>query len=652
MTVSSTSNRKTFAGNGSTTSFGTSPLVFFDSSDLSVYVTDATTGDSVTLTENTDYTVTGGDGTTGTLSLAAGSDPYGAPASGMTLVIVRTLPLTQEFDPDNGDASDADAVEEAFDKLVMIAQQNAIDTSRVLRQADSDPNTVETDISTVGRDGYYLRLNATGDAFELAEGDVSTDSFTQSGTGAVSRSVTSKLAEYVSVKDFGAIGNGVADDTAAIVAAITYADSLGGGTVYFPPGTYATSTGITMGNGTNSAPSTIHNKVKLVGAGYGSSSGVINQQVNGASRVLYTGSVSATAAALTLAGPMYGVGVEDLTLDCDAKAGRGLIVNHVTMGTFRRVSARNYTTIGYDFTTRTGNPTGCAFGCGDNRLYDCYGWVDNASLAAATIKGISLSSGVDTATSLVGQPDSARNLIFGGTFMFGTTGTSYGAYLSGADNNCFIETLFFPYGGSTSGKSVYFNQWVGSGNFPLENAFINVPAPNGIGGNGSVGSGWGNTFTPFPTSDGGALTTITGVSGVDHTGKTYIAGVRAYRPRQSSSAKLNNSVQSNSTTSAADVPGLSVTLTVLAASKLRISFSGRANKSTGGLGFFILALGGSAQGETRTDVNADGVWHAVSAEALIDIASAGAQVVTVQFTSGDTDAVQISHGSLVVEELY
>jgi len=59
--------------------------------------------------------------------------------------------------------------------------------------------------------------------------------FLQAGTGTVSRTVQSKLRDVVSVKDFGVVGDGVADDTAGIQAAI---DSLSYGEVHIPNGTF------------------------------------------------------------------------------------------------------------------------------------------------------------------------------------------------------------------------------------------------------------------------------------------------------------------------------------------------------------------------------------------------------------------------------
>jgi hypothetical protein len=65
--------------------------------------------------------------------------------------------------------------------------------------------------------------------------------YTPAGTGAVATTVQAKLRESVSVKDFGAVGDGVTDDTVAIQAAIDSVFNTGGGTVYLPTGTYLVS---------------------------------------------------------------------------------------------------------------------------------------------------------------------------------------------------------------------------------------------------------------------------------------------------------------------------------------------------------------------------------------------------------------------------
>lgn len=61
--------------------------------------------------------------------------------------------------------------------------------------------------------------------------------FIQRLAGAVARWVEDKLSESISVKDFGAVGDGTTNDTSAIVAANTAAIAAGQ-KLYFPGGTY------------------------------------------------------------------------------------------------------------------------------------------------------------------------------------------------------------------------------------------------------------------------------------------------------------------------------------------------------------------------------------------------------------------------------
>lgn len=666
MTVSSTTRKAgPYTRDGIATVYGFAFKVFA-AADVLVVGTPLSTGVDTTLTLGVDYTI------------ALNADQNASPGGNVTMLAVGTagdlvtltsqVSNTQGTSIPNASGFYSLVVEAAFDRVTILVQQALLLAQRGLTLPLSSnastnlPNPVANNFL-----GWNSAANAIINYAGVASSAVSAamqaivaSSTTQAAlalfnylagfTGAVVRTLQSKLQERISVLDFGADSTGVADSTAAFIAAADYANSIGGGRIFVPPGTYITPTGITLGNGSNAAVSTKHNKIVFYGAGMGSSTGVTNQQVNGASKIKYTGSSSPSTAVVSFAGPMYGIGLEDIELDCNSLAGIGVSINHVTQATFRKVSCRNYTAIGWSLTTRTGFPSGCAFGCADNRFYDCYGFLDS-SVGTGTVLGISLNSGVSTAVSLVGQPDSARNVFIGGTYEYGQSATSYGAWLSGADNNSMLEVEFYPYNGTTSGFDVYLNQWPASGNFPLENYFANLGMTKGVSGNGGVGSSWGNTFYPFPTSDGAGFPALTGASGGDHQGMSYVAGTRAYRGRQASTATLNSSTQSNSTTTPTNVPGLSVTLTTLASTKLRVSFSGRATKATTGIGYFTIAINGSAQGDTRTDVNNDGFWHAVSGEGLYSV-GAGSQTITVQFTSGDTNAIQISHGTLVVQELY
>lgn len=69
--------------------------------------------------------------------------------------------------------------------------------------------------------------------------------------GASSRSVNEKLSEHISVKDFGAVGDGVADDYPAFQRAINYVANMSvglssGGRLHVPVGDYALSHSLVM----------------------------------------------------------------------------------------------------------------------------------------------------------------------------------------------------------------------------------------------------------------------------------------------------------------------------------------------------------------------------------------------------------------------
>lgn len=74
----------------------------------------------------------------------------------------------------------------------------------------------------------------------------------------------------INVKLFGAVGDGVADDTLAINRAAKYVANLGGGIVYYPPGVYKITRSIRLDNfdiETNTYSGTARNNVSHIGSG-------------------------------------------------------------------------------------------------------------------------------------------------------------------------------------------------------------------------------------------------------------------------------------------------------------------------------------------------------------------------------------------------
>lgn len=247
MTVTSPLARNDYTGAGST-----GPFVYgfriYVATDLQVTTQDPS-GNVRTLATGADYSVTGvGVRTGGTITLTV------ALAVGWKMTILRVRPFTQLINYRNQGAGFPQNIEDGFDQVVMLAQQLQIDTG----QAITVPVTAGAG-STIGSylPGYYLRVNLAGTGVEGVAQVVAAQNYLGSGTGAVVRSANAKMGDVVSVKDFGATGNGTTDDTAFIQAAITATPIYGA--LRIPIGTY-------LVTGTLFCP----NPIKLLGDGAGS----------------------------------------------------------------------------------------------------------------------------------------------------------------------------------------------------------------------------------------------------------------------------------------------------------------------------------------------------------------------------------------------
>lgn len=323
MTVSTTTGRAPpYLGNGVTTAF---PITFEFNDDLDIKVYVGTTLKTLT----THYTITGGEGTTGTVNFLI------APATGSTIVIFDDPPITQAVDYTANDPFPAETHESALDKLTRLVRRlgdqvkrsvrlpdfNATVTSTelpepaplklfgwnadgtqiayystdsivggvatvdwrtdlfsgdgvtttftltrnpgvasncdiaisgVTQRAGTDYTTATTTLTfttppPIGTNNINVRYGSALGAFSGSADDIT---FLASGTGAVTSNVGAKLREFVSVKDFGAFGDGSNADaafSAAAKAAIGNVYTQGVSTtisraataaVYVPPGRY------------------------------------------------------------------------------------------------------------------------------------------------------------------------------------------------------------------------------------------------------------------------------------------------------------------------------------------------------------------------------------------------------------------------------
>jgi len=160
MTVSSTTVKNSYSGNGSTTEFAYGYKIFADT-DLQVIIRVNSTGVETVKTLTTHYTVAGaGDASGGSITFTSGNTP----ASGETVVIIREVPQTQAIDYIANDPFPAESHEEGLDRATMTTQQVQEELDRSIKL--SRTNTMTSTEFTVGatdRANKILAFDSSGE---------------------------------------------------------------------------------------------------------------------------------------------------------------------------------------------------------------------------------------------------------------------------------------------------------------------------------------------------------------------------------------------------------------------------------------------------------------------------------------------------------
>ena len=264
MTISSNLNKHIYVGNGTTKTFDYTFYTLTED-DLHIYLTDTTTGIETEITAN--YSISPSEGyfpsSSGTVTYPSIGD---AIESTHKLTLLRNLDVLQPTVYPNNTSLKPKVVEKSFDRITMIAQQQQEELDRSMQFSITVPDTFSR-VLPAPVALKALRINSAGTAFEyttdpetayLSAEAAKVAAQTSQAAAEVAEAAAEALAlqdytgvmkvsdiitkgPWVDVRVFGAVGDGVTDDTTAIQSAFNFSKHI-----TIPAGTFLISSTINV----------------------------------------------------------------------------------------------------------------------------------------------------------------------------------------------------------------------------------------------------------------------------------------------------------------------------------------------------------------------------------------------------------------------
>lgn len=279
MAFNSAAGRAEYTATTGQTVFPFTFKIFLDG-DIKVYLTPSgqTPDDTADLlTIATDYTVSIDGDNGGSITLVSGA------TTGDAITLVRELDINRLIEYQNNGDLLADTLNDDQDYQTYLIADRETDNTRFLRLPETEQTTSPILPATVANGYIKAKSDVSGFEYSLFTGSefedfvvvetvgdlssIDVNLFTSAlvkeadrggtfiydstlvGSDNQGTNFTGWVRQYsgaVNVKWFGATGDGTTDDTTAIQSAVAITEALGGGTIYFPIGTYAIASSINI----------------------------------------------------------------------------------------------------------------------------------------------------------------------------------------------------------------------------------------------------------------------------------------------------------------------------------------------------------------------------------------------------------------------